>query len=220
MNSWFGRYFTVPVDGGEEKLMPLDKGGMFSWSPDGKSIVYNRIFTNFRTWKRYTGGMHQNAWIHDFETGNDELAVDSKGGDLDPMWYGKTIYVASDRGADHRFNLWAMDTATKQMRQVTHFTDYDVDWPSLGDDGIVFQQGGSLYVMDLPSEQLHKLDVDVPDDGMQTGARYVDASKFIQGNDPAGGNPTSTSRPTASARCCRPAATSSPCRPSTATPAT
>lgn len=186
MNSWFGRYFTVPVAGGEEKLMPLDKGGAFTWSPDGKSIVYNRIFTNFRTWKRYTGGMHQNAWIHNFETGSDELAVDSKGGDLDPMWYGKTIYVASDRGADHRFNIWAMDTSTKQMRQVTHFGDYDVDWPSLGDNGIVFQQGGSLYVMDLPSEQLHKLAVDVPDDGTQTGVRYVDASHYIQGNDPAG----------------------------------
>ena len=185
MNSWFGRYFTVPVEGGEEQLMPLDKGGVFSWSPDGKSIVYNRIFTNFRTWKRYTGGMHQNAWIHNFETGADTLAVDSKGGDLDPMWYGKTIYVASDR-ADGRFNIWAMDTATKQMRQVTHFTDYDVDWPSLGSDGIVFQQGGSLYVMDLPSEQLHKLQVSIPDDGMQTSPRYVDASKFIQSNDPAG----------------------------------
>ncbi|MFI4967301.1 MAG: S41 family peptidase [Gammaproteobacteria bacterium] len=185
MNDWFGRYFTVPVEGGEEQLMPLDKGGMFSWSPDGKAIVYNRIFTNFRTWKRYTGGMHQNAWIHHFDTGADELAVDSKGGDLDPMWYGKTIYVASDR-AGGRFNLWAMDTASKQMRQVTHFTDYDVDWPSLGDNGIVFQQGGSLYVLDLPSEQLHKLDVDVPDDGVQTGVRYVDGSHYIQGNDPAG----------------------------------
>jgi tricorn protease len=185
MNSWFGRYFTVPVTGGEEKLMPLDKGGAFTWSPDGKSIVYNRIFTNFRTWKRYTGGMHQNAWIHNFETGADELAVDSKGGDLDPMWYGKTIYVASDR-ADGRFNIWAMDTSTKQMRQVTHFTDYDVDWPSLGDNGIVFQQGGSLYVMDLPSEQLHKLAVDIPDDGLQTGVRYLDASHYIQGADPAG----------------------------------
>jgi tricorn protease len=185
MNSWFGRYFTVPVAGGEEKLMPLDKGGVFSWSPDGKSIVYNRIFTNFRTWKRYTGGMHQNAWIHNFETGADELAVDSKGGDLDPMWYGKSIYVASDR-ADGRFNLWAMDTASKQMRQVTHFKDYDVDWPSLGSDGIVFQQGGSLYVLDLPSEQLHKLDVDIPDDGVQTGVRWVDTSHYIQANDPAG----------------------------------
>ena len=186
MNSWFGRYFTVPVSGGEEKLMPLDKGGVFSWSPDGKSIVYNRIFRNFRTWKRYTGGLHQNAWIHNFETGSDQLVIDSKGSDIDPMWYGKTIYVASDRGADHRLNLWAMDTATKQMRQVTHFTDYDVDWPSLGDDGIVFQQGGSLYVLDLPSEQLHKLSVDVPDDGMKTGVRYVDDSQYIQGTDPAG----------------------------------
>jgi tricorn protease len=186
MNSWFGRYFTVPVDGGQEQLMALDKGGMFTWSPDGKAIAYNRIFTNFRTWKRYTGGMHQNAWIHHFDTGADELAVDSKGADLDPMWYGKTIYVASDRGADHHFNIWAMDTATKAMRQVTHFSDYDVDWPSLGDTGIVFQQGGALYVLDLPSEQLHKLSVDVPDDGLQTNPRYVDASRSIQATDPAG----------------------------------
>ena len=188
MNSWFGRYFTVPVDGGEEKLMPLDKGGMFSWSPDGKSIAYNRIFRNFRTWKRYTGGLHQNTWIHNFQTGHDELAVDSKGSDIDPMWYGNTLYVASDRGTEHRFNLWAMDLSTKEMRQVTHFSDYDVDWPSLGPDGIVFQDGGSLYVLDLPSEQLHKLDVDVPDDGTQTGVRFVDGSKYIQANDPAGGN--------------------------------
>lgn len=184
MNSWFGRYFTVPVAGGPEELMPLDKGGMFTWSPDSKAIVYNRIFTNFRTWKRYTGGMHQNAWIHHFDTGADELAVDSKGADLDPMWYGKTIYVASDR--DGHINLWAMDTTSKQMRQVTHFTDYDVDWPSLGDDGIVFQQGGSLWVMDLPSEQLHKLSVSVPDDGRETSPRWVDGSKYIQATDPAG----------------------------------
>ena len=27
MNTWFGRYFTVPVNGGPEQLMPLDKGG-------------------------------------------------------------------------------------------------------------------------------------------------------------------------------------------------
>jgi tricorn protease len=73
------------------------------------------------------------------------------------------------------------------VRQITHFTDYDIDWPSLGDNGIVFQQGGTLYVVDLPSEQVHKLSVDVPDDGTQTNVRYVDASKFIQSADPAGG---------------------------------
>jgi len=40
--------------------------------------------------------------------------------------------------------------------QVTHFKEYDVDWPSLGNNGIVFQDGGSLYVLDLPSEKTNK----------------------------------------------------------------
>ncbi len=186
MNSWFGRYFTVPVSGGAEELMPLDKGGVFSWSPDGSTIAYNRIFRNFRTWKRYTGGLHQNVWTYDFKTGASQQLTDWKGNDIDPMWYGNVVYFASDRSDDHRMNIWALDLTSKQLRQVTHFSDYDVDWPSLGDNGIVFQQGGALYVLDLPSEQLHKLSVDVPDDGRQTGVRYVDASKFMQANDPSG----------------------------------
>ena len=187
MNSQFGRYFTVPVEGGPEEVMPLDKGGVFSWSPDGGSIAYNPIFRNFRTWKRYTGGRHQNISTYNFKTGKYEQLTDWKGSDQDPMWYGRQIYFISDRSADSRVNLFAYDMDKKQVRQITHFTDYDIDWPSLGDNGIAFQQGGTLYVMDLPSEQVHKLSVDVPDDGTQTGVRYVDASKFIQSNDPAGG---------------------------------
>jgi len=187
MNSWFGRYFTVPVDGGNEELMPLDKGGYMTYSPDGNSIAYNRIFRNFRTWKRYTGGLHQNVWTYDFKTQKSERITDWKGSDIDPMWTGHAIYFVSDRGPDWRMNLWAYDLSTKETRQVTHFEDYDVDWPSLGPDGIVFQNGGSLYVLDLPSEALHKLDVDIPDDGRNTNPRWIDASKFIQSNDPAGG---------------------------------
>ena len=186
MNSWFGRYFTVPVTGGAEELMALDKGGMMSWNPAGDTIAYNRIFQNFRTWKRYDGGLHQNVWSYDFKTGASQQLTDWKGADIDPMWYGHLVYFASDRGADRRMNIYVLDLDTKQVRQVTHFGDYDVDWPSLGDNGIVFQQGGALYVLDLPSEQLHKLSVDVPDDGRETGVRYVDASKSMQANDPSG----------------------------------
>ncbi|HSC47517.1 MAG TPA: protease, partial [Gammaproteobacteria bacterium] len=188
MNSWFARYFTVPVDGGPEELMPLDKGGMFTYSPDGGSIAYNRIFTNFRTWKRYTGGLHQNVWTYNFKTGESKQLTDWKGYDQDPMWYGHLIYFLSDRGAEYKLNLWVYDLDTQKARQVTHFNDYDIDWPSLGDNGIVFQDGGALYVVDLPTEQVHKLDVSVPDDGGNTNPRFVDGSKFIQSNDPAGGN--------------------------------
>ncbi|MDE2090915.1 MAG: PD40 domain-containing protein, partial [Gammaproteobacteria bacterium] len=185
-NSWFGQLFEVPVSGGLPSQLPLPKGGMLTYSPDGKSIVYNPIFRNFRTWKRYKGGLAQDVWLYDFATKKSTRITDYPGTDSDPMWYGHLIYFLSDRGPEQRKNLWTYDLDTKQFRQVTHFKDYDIDWPSLGNTGIAFQDGGNLYVMDLPSEQLHRLNVDVPDDGNRTGVRWVDASKYIQNTDTAG----------------------------------
>jgi tricorn protease len=182
-NSWFGRLFQVPVGGGLPEQLPLPKGGLLSYSADGHRIAYNRIFRNFRTWKQYYGGLAQDVWIYDFTTTKIERVTTWKGTDTYPMWHGDTIYFASDRGEEGRLNLWAYNLATKAFRQVTHFTDYDIDWPSLGDNGIVFQEGGSLYVLDLPSEQLHKLSVTVPDDGVRFRPRWVDASKLIRSFD-------------------------------------
>jgi len=182
-NSWFGRHFAVPITGGLPTELPLDRGGMLSYSPDGQKIVYNRIFRNFRTWKRYDGGLSQELDLYDFSSKQLTEIAPFQGTSTDPMWYGNTIYFLSDRDVSRRANLWAYDLTTKAVRQVTKFTDYDVDWPSIGDNGIVFQQGGSLYVIDLPSEELHKLDVTVPDDGARSAARFVDASKQIRGYD-------------------------------------
>ena len=178
-NSWFGRLFVVPVEGGLPVRLPVDTAGLATYSPDGSKLAMNRIFRNFRTWKRYYGGLAQDVWIYDLTSHACERVTDWKGTDTFPMWAGDTIYFASDRGPEGRLNLWAYDLKTKAFRQVTHFTGYDMDWPSLGDTGIVFQDGGDLYVMDLPSEQLHKLDVTVPSDDVRTRPRWVDASKTI-----------------------------------------
>ncbi len=184
-NSWFGRLFEVGLAGAAPQPLPLDRGGLMSYSPDGRRIAYNRIFRNFRTWKRYDGGLAQDVYIYDFDTRQLQRVTDWKGTDTAPMWYRNTIYFLSDRDKARRENIWAYDVSTRQYREVTHFTDYDIDFPSLGDSGIVFQQGGALYVLDLPSEQLHRLDVRVPDDGMRTGVRYVDAAKDIRDPDMA-----------------------------------
>ncbi|MGH8280395.1 MAG: S41 family peptidase, partial [Gammaproteobacteria bacterium] len=185
-NSWFGQLFTVPLTGGLPTQLPIPKGGILTYSPDGQSIAYNRIFRNFRTWKRYKGGLAQDVWLYNFAEKKSTRITDYPGADMDPMWYGHLIYFISDRGPEERKNLWVYDLNSRQFRQVTHFKDFDIDWPSLGDTGIVFQESGDLYVMDLPSEQLHKLDVSVPDDGTRTGARWVDESKYIQFMDTAG----------------------------------
>jgi tricorn protease len=182
-NSWFGQLFLVSRNGGLPRQFPVPRGGTTSFSPDGAKIAYNRIFRNFRTWKGYYGGLAQDVWIYDLGTHALERVTDWKGTDTFPMWFHDTLYFASDRGADKRLNIWAYDLGTKAFRQITHFEDYDVDWPSLGDTGIVFQCGGSLYALDLPSEKLHEIDVTVPSDGGRTRPRWVDATKQVHSYD-------------------------------------
>ena len=55
------------------------------------------------------------------------------------MWHGTTLYFMSDRGANMRQNIWALDTATNAVRQVTDFRDYDITFPAIGPNDIVFQ---------------------------------------------------------------------------------
>ena len=187
-NSWINRLFTVPATGGLAQLMPLDRGGFLSYSPDGKQIAFNRIFRNFRTWKRYDGGLAQDIDIYDFDSRKLTHVTDWPGTETFPMWYGKTIYFMSDHDSKRRENIWAYDTGSHEFRQLTHYTDYDIDFPSLGvgeGAGIVYQQGGKLHVLDIPSEQVHDLDVTVPDDGTRTGPRWVDAKPLIREQDAA-----------------------------------
>ena len=152
-NSWFGRPFTVPIDGGLPVRFPLDKGGLISFAPDGHQIAYNRIFRNFRTWKRYTGGMAQKISIFDLNSHHYEQLTGYDGTDTFPMWHGDTIYFDSDRGPEKRLNLYSYNVGTKDIKQLTHFKDFDVNWPSLGPDSIVFENGGYLYVLDLATQQ-------------------------------------------------------------------
>ncbi|HUN75904.1 MAG TPA: PDZ domain-containing protein [Steroidobacteraceae bacterium] len=182
--------YEVAVSGGLPRPLPLDSGGLATYSPDGQSITYNRIFRNFRTWKRYDGGMAQDVYTYNFGTRTLERITRWKGTDTAPMWFGRKIYFLSDRDAARRENIWVYDLDSKQFTEVTHFRDFDIDFPSLSAEqehapGITFQQGGFLWVLDLPTEQLHKLEVSVPDDGVRTGTRFVEASKYIRERDSA-----------------------------------
>ncbi|MGL1260150.1 hypothetical protein ACSTKG_00185, partial [Vibrio parahaemolyticus] len=56
-NDFIGQLYTVSVDGGDPEPLPLPRGGFCSYSPDDSKIAYNRVFREFRTWKRYRGGM-------------------------------------------------------------------------------------------------------------------------------------------------------------------
>ena len=56
------------------------------------------------------------------------------------MWIGDTVYFRSDR--DGEFNLFAYDTKSKQVRQLTRHADFPVLTASAGAGRIVYEQAG------------------------------------------------------------------------------
>ncbi len=179
MNTWFGRLFTVTVEGGLPEQLPIDKGGLLSFSADGTKMAYNRIFRNFRARKRYKGGMAQDIWIYDFKANQIEHVTNYPGTDTFPMWRGDTLYFASDRGPEQRLNLYRQDLRTHATRQLTNFKEFDVAWPSLGGDSIIFENGGYLYIFDLKTERERKLTVYLEGDRDQVRKHWAPASKMI-----------------------------------------
>ena len=80
-------------------------------------FAYNIISREWRTWKRYRGGMATDIWIYDLREDSAERVTDWEGTDTEPMWIGDKIYFTSDR--DGRNNIYAYDTTTKATRQLT-----------------------------------------------------------------------------------------------------
>jgi tricorn protease len=163
-NDFIGQLYTVALDGGLPEQLPLPRGGFCSFSPDDQKLAYNRVFREFRTWKRYRGGMADDIWTYDFQTKKTENITNNPAQDIIPMWSGNRIYFLSDRDDSQRMNLFVHDLGTRGTRQLTHYADYDIKFPSLGDRVIVFEKGGYLYRFDLASEKAEKVPVRILED--------------------------------------------------------
>src|SRR5436305_737584 len=178
-NDFIGRLYTVPLAGGLPEPLPLPRGGFCSYSPDDRKLAYNRVFREFRTWKRYRGGMADDVWVYDFETKKTDRITDSPAQDIIPMWSGDKIYFLSDRDDNKRMNLHVYDMGDKSTRQLTHFKDFDVKFPSLGKEAIVFEYGGWIYRFDLASEKSVKVPVRILEDNSAARSGLVDVSKNV-----------------------------------------
>jgi tricorn protease len=176
-NSFIGQLFMVNMNGGLSEQLPLPAGGFCSYSPDQKKLAFNQVFREFRTWKYYRGGMADDIWIYDFKTKETINITNNVAQDIIPMWSGKDIYFLSDR--DRIMNLFVYNTETGETKKVTNYTEYDIKFPSLGSNSIIYENGGNLYNFDLKSQQAVKIPVIIADDFISSRNEMKDASKMI-----------------------------------------
>ncbi len=184
----FRQLYTVAATGGLPSKLPVAYGEFAALSPDGTELAFTPKSREFRTWKRYRGGMAPEIWLINLTTLDARNLTSSDANDMQPMWHGRTLYFLSDRDERQRLNLWALDLDGGAPRQVTRFTDFDVTWPAIGPSEIVFQAGGSLWLLDLATEQAREVEIEVVTDLATVRPRRVNVSELINnaGISPSG----------------------------------
>ena len=183
-NPFIGQLYTVGLEGDMPTQLPVPRGGFVSYSPDDTKIAYNRVFREFRTWKQYRGGMADDIWIFDLKSGTLENITDNPAQDLFPMWASNgKIYFVSERTP--RANLFSYDLATRQTKQLTQFTDFDVKFPSLGGKTIVFEQAGQIWKFDLATEKSSAVPITIREDFAATRPALTNVAKSLASVSPS-----------------------------------
>lgn len=141
---WYGRLYTVSREGGLPEAIPIPRAERGAYSPDATRIAYTPIRDPFRTWRQYRGGQTTPIWLFDLESHEVEEIPHENASDTFPIWIEDTVYFLSDR--NHTMNLFAYDTRSKEVRQVTHHTDFDIKSASGGYGVIVYEQGARLHL--------------------------------------------------------------------------
>jgi tricorn protease len=177
----YNQFYLVGVTGGLPEKLPVPYGEFGALSPDGTRFVYMPMSQDFSNWKRYRGGWAPDIWLFDLKTFASRNITNNPANDAQPMWYHNSIYFISDRGPEQRNNIWVEDLSSGAVRQVTKFNDFDITFPSIGPDAIVFERGGRLHLLNLPSETITDVDIRVVTDRMTLRARTVAADQLVTG---------------------------------------
>jgi tricorn protease len=155
--------FTIPTTGVFPAEVPFPRAAEGSFSPDGSRLAYVPIIQWQRAWKRYRGGQTRPIWIANLADSSIEARIPrDNSNDFNPMWVGDTVYFLSDRNGP--VTLFAYDTKSKQVKQVVKHDGLDLKSASAGPGAIVYEQFGSLHLLDLTSGRDRKLGIRVVGD--------------------------------------------------------
>ena len=149
--------FRVSADGGtplevsrERYLSEFESAP----SPDGISVALCAKGISFTQWWR-NGHAHideTEIWLKPIaDSGKAKVLIEADSKHAWPMWSpkGDTLYFMSDKsGAE---NLWSLAIGSSEPKQLTHFEDGRVLYPSIAYDGkaIVFERNLTIWKFDI-----------------------------------------------------------------------
>jgi tricorn protease len=161
---------TVDPRNNTTAVVPLAQASDGSY--DNSTLFFTRFAWQGSNTKRYRGGTAQNIWRFASNAEHAQaLTADYEGTSRSPMVWKGRVYFASDR--DGTMNLWSMDENGKDLKQLTHHANFDVQSPSLGDGKIAYQLGADLRVYDIATNNDSPVPISLVSDFEQTREKWI-----------------------------------------------
>lgn len=173
------RTWKVAATGGPSELVPAGVSCFMDVDADGDTVVFNRNYTQPRTWKRYGGGTADDLWLGSLAKQNIEKVTSYFGQDQSPIFMGERIFFMSER--DGRMNLWSIKKKGGDLKQHTTKTDFDVKM--LQGDGktkLVYQHGADIELFDTEKNSGAKVAIKLQGDRPGTREKFASASSYIE----------------------------------------
>ena len=160
--SGFNQLYSIELNGSFPEVLPLPMGVDGSYSPDGSHIAYQPVMQWQAAWKKYTGGQTRKIWLADLKDSSITPVPRENSNDFNPMWIGNKIYFLSDR--EGAISLFAWDIGSRKVTSLVKNTGLDIKSASADGASIVYDQFGSLYLLDLKSGKTRHVDVRISGD--------------------------------------------------------
>ena len=156
--------FHAGIDGAQPEAYAIPYGAFACIDPTGTWMAYTPSSREFRTWKRYRGGLAQDIWLYNLNTQETRRVTSDPGTDQLPMWHGDDLYFLSDRGDAGVANLYRYDLESQKVQAVTDFQQSGVRFPSIGPKDIVFEWSGALWRFEIESGNSVRVPIEMPTD--------------------------------------------------------
>lgn len=158
----YDKFWSVSLDGTFPEALPIPRVHKGQFSPDGNHFAYQQIDLSDDEWRNYRGGQARPIWVMDMSDNSITKLPWDGSNDQDPVWIGDTIYFLSDR--DYTMNIYAYDTATRELEQVTEYTEFDVKELNSGGGQLVYEHAGYIHKYNPDTDSHSKVSVTVKGD--------------------------------------------------------
>ncbi|WP_460218448.1 S41 family peptidase [Psychroserpens sp. MEBiC05023] len=174
----YDRLYTVSIEEGAPKLLTKQWSYDGSFSPNSKQLVIDKMDRWDVEWRAYRGGQNTPLIILDLATQDEVLLPNEHTTDIQPKWLGDDIYFLSDR--DLVSNIWAFNTKSKSLRQITTFKGSDIKWLNAHKNTLVYERDGYLHTLNINDGSTNQLNINVIGDFPWAETKWEDVSRSVQ----------------------------------------